>query len=111
MDYGDEAISHVYEIVKTLQLRLAGDRVFRIEVVKVEKGTATAHFGVHYYERQELYKGPDGSITTTPMNDARHFYVWVPDNLPWEDQHSPEAALQKALDVLTKQRNNRNVSG
>jgi hypothetical protein len=32
MNYEDEAISYVYEIVKTVQFELASNRIFRLEV-------------------------------------------------------------------------------
>jgi hypothetical protein len=73
MNYKDEAISYVYEIVKTVEFVLASNRTFRLEVVKVEKGTADVHFGVHYYEQQTLYKAPDGTITAKEWRQHRTF--------------------------------------
>jgi hypothetical protein len=77
--------------------------------VKVEKGTANVHFGIHYYERQTLYRAHDGMITAKQVAGAPHFYVWVPDGLPSVNQNSPEAALQQALDWLAELRNNQNT--
>jgi hypothetical protein len=84
VDYNDAAISYVYEIVKTIEFVLASDRTFRIEVVKVAKGTANVHFDVRYYECQTLYKAADGTITATPLSGVgtSSFYVWEPDDLP-----------------------------
>jgi hypothetical protein len=110
MNYSDNAISYVYEIVKTVEFVLASNRTFRLEVVKAAKGTATVHFDVHYYERQTLYKGADGTISTKSTTGASEFYVWVPDDLPWVNQESPDAALQQALDWLAERRNNQNIS-
>jgi hypothetical protein len=50
MKYSDEAITHINEIVRTVEFELASQRTFRLEVLKVEKGTAHVHFAVHYYE-------------------------------------------------------------
>ena len=44
MKYSDEAITHVNEIVRTVEFELASNRTFRLEVLKVEKGTAHVHF-------------------------------------------------------------------
>jgi hypothetical protein len=110
MNYSDEAITHVEEIVKAVEFELASNRTFRLEVVKGEKGTANVQFGIHYYERQTLYKASDGTIRAEPIMSARYFYVWVPDvALPGVAQHSPEAALQQALDWLAERRNNQNI--
>jgi len=109
MNYSNEAISYVYEIVKTVEVALACNRTFRLEVVKVEKG-ANIDFDVHYYERQTLYKAPDGTITANPITSAPDFYVWVPDDdLPSVNQKSSETALQQALNWLAERRNNENI--
>jgi len=111
MNYSNEAISYVYEIVKTVEVALACNRTFRLEVVKVEKG-ANIDFDVHYYERQTLYKAPNGTITANPItSSAPDFYAWVPDNdLPSVNpQSSSEAALQQALNWLAERRNNENI--
>lgn len=73
MDYSDEAIKFVEEIVKTVEFYLARKRVFRIEVAKVEKGTATVHFCVRYYERQTLHKGSGGTISANPITGSSDF--------------------------------------
>jgi hypothetical protein len=110
MKYSDEAITHVNEIVRTVEFELASNRTFRLEVLKVEKGTAHVHFAVHYYERQRLFKASDGTITSESIAGAPQFDVWVPDvSLPWVNQHSADAALQQALDWLAERRNNQNI--
>ena len=72
----------------------------------MEKGTATVHFGVRYYERKTLHKGSDGTISANPITGSSVFYVWVCDALPWVNQDSAEAALQEALAYLVERRNN-----
>ena len=108
MDYSDEALSYVYEVVRTVEFVLASDRVFRLEVVHCVKGTAHAHYAVNYYEQKSLYKAQDGTISPRSTQMATEFYVWVPDrNLPWVNQPSAEAALSQALAWLCERRNNR----
>ena len=111
MNYEDDAISYVYEIVKTVEFHLASDRTFRLEVVKVEKGTSAPHFAVRYYERDTLYKTAGGTISSEPGASTIRFDVWVPDvNLPWVNQGTAEAALSQALGWLAERRNNQNKS-
>jgi len=103
MDYSDEAITHVSEIVRTVEFELASGRTFRLDILKVEKGTAHVHFDVDYYERQTLYKASDGTITSESIAGAPQFYVWVPDvSLPWVSQPSADAALEQALRWLAE---------
>jgi hypothetical protein len=110
-DYSDSAISYAYEIDRTVEVHLASDRIFRLEVVKAEKGCSTVHYCVWYYERETLYKAPNGSISTEPIPSATQFHVWVPDiNLSAVNQDSPEAALAQALRWLAERRNNQNKS-
>jgi hypothetical protein len=84
------------------ETRHASNRTFRLEVVKVEKGTADVHFDVHYYERQTLYKAPDGTITAKDLAGVPQFtfgFQMVCRGL----------RLQQALDWLAERRNNQNT--
>ena len=108
-DYSSSAVTCAYEIDRTVEVHLASDRVFRLEVVKAVKGCSTVHYDVRYYERQTLYKAPNGVISTEPVVSATQFHVWVPDvNLPWVNQDSAEAALAQDLRWLAERRNNPN---
>ena len=96
----------------TVEIELASNRTFRLEVVRVVKGSANG-YDVHYYERETLYKTPKGTITSEPIADALQFYAWVPDlDLPNVDSTSPspDAALQQALKWLADRCNNQNIS-
>jgi hypothetical protein len=97
MDYSDPALLYVYEIVKTVEVVLASDRTFRLEVVKVAKGTANVYFDVRYYERQTLYNAADGTITATRLSgvNTSRFYVWEVDDLPGVNRPTPESALDR----------------
>lgn len=110
MNYEDKALIEVHEIINTVEVVLASKRTFRLEVVRVAKGTADVHFTVLAYEEQELYKTSNGAITSEPVPGSIKFYVWVPDlNQPHVDG-SEDGALQQALDWLAERRNNQNTS-
>jgi hypothetical protein len=110
-DYSDAAITYAYEIERTVEIHLASNRIFRLEVVRAEKGYNGPYYLVRYYERQTLYRASTGTISTEPIEAAIQFHVWVQDvSLPAIHQDMAEAALSQALGFLTAQRNNQNTA-
>ena len=110
-DYRNAAVIEAYEIVQTVQILLASGRTFRLEVVKNMTGTRIGEHHVDTYERQSLFKGPKGEISSTRMQSGIEFYVWVRDiDLPTNTYYrsTPEAAISMALALLTERRNNQN---
>jgi hypothetical protein len=65
------------------------------------------------YERMDVFRAPDGTITSDSMvPKAVPFHVWVRDlNLETYTYHrrTPEEALSVALELVTEYRNNNNV--
>lgn len=111
MDYTDPGITEAHEIVKSVELMLANERTFLIQVDHSLKGTAHSHYGVRYFERHRLYRRQDGTVTAEEVAAAPHFDIWARDgNLPSVNKDSADAALSQALEFVVKRRNNENPS-
>ena len=109
-DYSNSAISEAYEIVRTVEIILASKRTFRLEVVKTEKGTIAEPYHVHVYERQTLYRAPNGSVSSNSVPKGDSFHVWIQDlYIPTYQRSKPDSALSVALNSVVEQRNNENT--
>jgi len=112
-DYRDVAIIEAYEIERTVEVLLASKRTFRLEIVRTDKGANVEPYHVMAYERQTLYRAPDGTITSDSMIPKTvPFHVWVRDlGLPTYsyNRDTPEGALSVALALLVERRNNENT--
>jgi len=112
-DYSDSTIIEAYEIERTVEVLLASKHTFRLEIMRTEKGANVEPYHVMAYERQTLYRAPDGTITSDSMIPKTvPFHVWVRDlGLPTYtyNRDTPEAALSNALSLLVEQRNNPNT--
>jgi hypothetical protein len=105
-NYSDPTIIEAWEIERTVEIHLASNRIFRLEILRAENGIKKPHYSVRYYERHTLYKAPDGTIST----ESIQFNVWVrDDNMPGVNMPSAEAALSQALEFLVERRNNQNI--
>lgn len=114
-DYNDPAISYAYEIEKTVEIHLASNRVFRLEIQRAVKEYNKVHYRVAYYERQSLYrtiegKKPGDLRPDNQLYDQIEYHVWVEDtSLPWVNQETAEAALARDIALLIEGRNEENV--
>jgi hypothetical protein len=110
MNYGDPAITEVYEVVKTIEVHLASNRVFRLEALLIADNPDAPEYSVRYYERQTLYKAKNapGGVSTQQSPEASEVHVWVPDQLPWVRNRTADGALQQALGFVTDRRDNQN---
>jgi hypothetical protein len=111
-DFSDPAIIEAYEIARTVEILLESKRHFRLEVVRTRKGANVEPYHVTAYERMNLYRAPDGSVSSKCMEKAVEFHVWIQDlHLPSYTYHREKAeeALSVALALLVERRNNENT--
>ena len=108
MDFANDAITEAWEIVKTVDVHLDDNGVYRIEIVKRISRGPLVNFDARTYERKSLFRNSDGSISSESKLKGVEFYVWVPDYLLWINRDSADAAMSYILGELVQRRNNQN---
>ena len=110
--FSDPAIVEAYAVERTVEVLLASKRTFRLEVVRTEKGANVEQYHVVAYERQTLYRAPEGSVSSKSMEKGVEVHLWIQDlhlRTYTYRRKTAEEALSVALALLVEQRNNENT--